>query len=232
MTYLNLTRARVILLCFLIASAVLLKFPAIDLYIAGMFFDGRFYMQQQWWEQALHHGVGVFLCASMALVVAIYAFNRITRAELWGIDGAKVLYLLLVLAVGAGLLVNTTLKDNFGRARPRDVQQFGGHKQFTPAFVMADQCTTNCSFSSGDAAGAFFSLSLAMAFGRRRALFITSIVFGVAVSISRMAAGAHFFSDTLVSFFVMLITADVLNHYMLLPKPVTHLATKPILVSS
>lgn len=232
MTYLKLTRARVILLSFLFASALLLRFPGIDIYIAGMFFDGHFYLQRQWWEQALHHGVSVFLYTSTALVVGIYAFNRLAKAELWGIDGLKVVYLLLVLAIGAGLLVNTTLKDNFGRARPRDVQQFGGSKQFTPAFVMADQCTTNCSFSSGDAAGAFFSLSLAMAFGRRRALFITGVAFGVAVSFSRMAAGAHFFSDTLTSFFVMLITADVLYHYLLMPKPVAHLAAKPVLVSS
>jgi lipid A 4'-phosphatase len=232
MTYLKLTRARFILMCFLIASAVLMNFPAIDIYIAGLFFDGRFYMQGQWWEQALHNGVSLFLYATTAFVVAVYGFNRIAKAELWGIDGPKVLYLLLVLAIGAGLLVNTTLKDNFGRARPRDVQQFGGPKQFTPAFAMADQCRTNCSFSSGDSAGAFFSLALALVFGRRRALFISGVAFGVAVSISRMAAGAHFFSDTLVSFFVMLITADVLYHYMLLPKPVTHLAAKPVLVSS
>jgi lipid A 4'-phosphatase len=232
MTYLKLTRARVILLCFLIASAVVLRFPDIDLYIAGMFFNGSFYMQGQWWEQALHHGVGLCLYAATAVVIALYAFNRIAGAKVWGIDGPKVLYLLLVLAVGAGLLVNTTLKDNFGRARPRDVQEFGGPKQFTPAFVVSDQCSTNCSFSSGDAAGAFFSLSLAMVFGRRRILFIASLLFGAAVSISRMAAGAHFFSDILVSFFVMLITADVLYHYMLLPKPVAHRATEPVLVSS
>ena len=114
MTYLKLPRARVILMCFLIASAVLLRFPAIDIYIAGMFFDGRFYMQGQWWEQALHHGVGLFLCASTAVVLAVYGFNRIASARLCGIDGPKVLYVLLVLALGAGLLVNTTLKDNFG----------------------------------------------------------------------------------------------------------------------
>jgi lipid A 4'-phosphatase len=232
MTYLKLTRARLLLVCLLIASAVLLRFPAIDLYIAGMFFDGRFYMQGQWWEQALHHGVGMFLYASAAVVIAVYAFNRIAKTELLGLDGSKVLYLLLVLAVGAGLVVNTTLKDNFGRARPRDVQEFGGPKQFTPAFVVSDQCTTNCSFSSGDAAGAFFSMALAMVFGRRRAVFIASLLFGAAVSISRMAAGAHFFSDVVVSFFVMLITADVLYHYMLLPKPLAHRATEPVLVSS
>jgi hypothetical protein len=34
-----------------------------------------------------------------------------------------------------------------------------------------------------------------------------------------MAAGAHFFSDCVVSFFVMLILADALFYYMILPEP-------------
>jgi membrane-associated PAP2 superfamily phosphatase len=51
-------------------------------------------------------------------------------------------------------------------------------------------------------------------------MFLASIAFGIAVSISRMAAGAHFFSDTIVSFFIMFIVSDVLFHYMLAPKSV------------
>jgi hypothetical protein len=43
-----------------------------------------------------------------------------------------------------------------------------------------------------------------------------------------MAAGAHFLSDTVVSFFLMLIVADVLHHYMLLPKGVVHSAGRPV----
>jgi len=36
------------------------------------------------------------------------------------------------------------------------------------------------------------------------------------VSFCRIASGAHFLSDTVVSFFVMLIVADVLHHYLVL----------------
>lgn len=232
MSYLKLPRARLILGCFMIVSLVLLAFPSIDIAISRMFFNGRFHLQGQWWEQALHHGVGPFLYASISLLLAIYAFNRIAKAELWGIDGKKVMYLLLVLGLGAGFLVNAVLKENSGRARPRDIQEFGGSKLFTPAFVISQECKTNCSFVSGDTAGAFFSLSLAMAFGRKRAMFLASLLFGGAVSVSRMASGAHFFSDTVVSFFVMLIVADVLYHYILVPKPYAQPVSKPVFVSS
>ena len=39
---------------------------------------------------------------------------------------------------------------------------------------------------------------------------------GVLVSLARIASGAHFFSDTVVSFFIMLILADVSYFYMVL----------------
>jgi membrane-associated phospholipid phosphatase len=43
------------------------------------------------------------------------------------------------------------------------------------------------------------------------------LAYGAVVSFSRVATGAHFFSDSVVSFFVMLIVTDVLYHYLLLP---------------
>ena len=153
----------------------------------------------------------------MATVVGVYLVNRFSKRALWKVDGKKVCYLFLVLVVGSGLIVNVVLKDNFGRARPRDIVEFGGSKLFTPAFVVSKECKKNCSFSSGESAGAFFSIALALALTRRRRLFAAAVGLGVLVSLCRIAAGGHFFSDTVVSFFVMLILADVLHHYMLLP---------------
>lgn len=223
MSYLNLSSGGIILVCFATSSAVLMLFPSIDIAASRTFFNGRFYLQGQWLERAFHHVVSIFIYASNALVLAVYAFNKATKASLWGIDGKKVLYLLLVLTLGAGLLVNVALKDHVGRARPHNVQEFGGSQRFTPAFVIADECEKNCSFPSGDTAGAFFSLSLAMAFGRKRAMFLASAAFGGAVAIVRIASGAHFLSDNIVSFFLMWIVADVLYRYLLLPSTTVHL---------
>lgn len=41
------------------------------------------------------------------------------------------LFLLLLLALGPGLLVNVILKNHLGRPRPQELIEFGGKQQFT-----------------------------------------------------------------------------------------------------
>jgi len=231
MHYLKLRRSRTILGAFLLFSLLITAFPTVDLYISRLFFHGRAF-QHDPWVQLVHVGLNYFLWISLSAVVAIYVHNRLLRRNLCSIDGKRVLYLFFVLIVGAGLIVNTGLKDNFGRARPRNIVEFGGTKQFTPAYVVSQECASNCSFSSGDAAGGFFSLALALALSRRRAPFVAAAALGALVSVARIASGAHFFSDTVVSFFVMLIAADVSYFYIVLTpaeQRVTYLTTSALL---
>lgn len=150
-------------------------------------------------------------------MLGLYAVNAVTKRRLLGVDGRVVGYLLLVLVLGAGVIVNFALKENFGRARPRNVTEFGGPQPFTPAFVVSNACPTNGSFSSGDAAGAFFAFALVFGLGRRRTMLWPAVAFGGLVSFARVASGAHFLSDVLVSFFVMWITADAMHFYLLAP---------------
>jgi lipid A 4'-phosphatase len=225
MSYLKLRRAQLILACFAISSLVFVRFPALDLGVSRLLFDDGFYLRGLWASLA-HDSVLWFLSLSLFAVVGLYLCNRLFRRDICEIDGRKVSYLLLVLVVGAGLIVNGVLKDDFGRARPRDIVEFDGSKQFTPAFVISNQCHRNCSFSSGDGAGAFFGLALALALSRKRAWMLAAVAYGLLVSFSRVATGAHFLSDSVVSFFVMLISADVLHHYLLVPVAERHLAMR------
>jgi lipid A 4'-phosphatase len=216
MQYLKLGRSQIILASFVVFSVLVAVFPAIDINISRLFFHGQF-PRDQWWQALLHDSLNWFLGVSFGVVVALYAVNRFTKRNLGNVDGKRVAYLFLVLGIGAGLIVNVALKDNFGRARPRDVTEFAGPKQFTPAFVVSHECRTNCSFSSGDAAGGFFSLALVFAFARRRrAALVAALAIGGIESLARISSGAHFFSDTGVSFFVMLIVADVLYFYLVM----------------
>jgi lipid A 4'-phosphatase len=197
---------------------LLVLFPAIDIAVSKVFFDGSFYLKDRWWQKLLQGGLGIFIYSSIGAVVVMFAANRLFKRNVCCMDARRLLFVMLVLVVGAGLVVNVIFKDNFGRARPRDVAEFGGTKQFTPAFMLSHECNKNCSFSSGDAAGAFFSLALALALSRKRALFLAALAVGALVSLGRISAGAHFFSDTVVSFFVMLIVSDVLFFYVVLKR--------------
>jgi lipid A 4'-phosphatase len=216
MRYLRLRRSQLILTCFATCSLMLVAFPAIDLGTSAFFYLPGGFSSQSWWQTLMHEGMPWFLVITMASVVGMYLYNRICKKSVCGLDGRKVVYLFLVLIIGAGLIVNVILKDNFGRARPRDIAQFGGVHEFTAPFVMADACRKNCSFASGEGAGGFFALALASALTRRRAALAAALGFGMLVSLSRIASGAHFLSDTVVSFFVMLTLADVLYYFVVL----------------
>ncbi|HKS57621.1 MAG TPA: phosphatase PAP2 family protein [Steroidobacteraceae bacterium] len=215
MRYLRLARSQAILACFAVASLLLTLFPRLDINVSRLFFDNGFYLQQRWWTTLAHESMGYFLGISLAAVIGLYVWNKLAKCTLCGVDGKRVVYVFLVLIVGAGLIVNVVLKDNFGRARPRDIAEFGGAQVYTPPFVASHACAKNCSFSSGEAAGGFFAIAVAWALGRRRALVAAGVGVGAFVSFCRVASGAHFFSDTVVSFFVMLLVADIFYYYLL-----------------
>src|SRR5690349_20446729 len=218
MDYLKMRRGQVILASFAIFAVFVIAFPGVDLAISSLFFDGKTFLRDQWWQRLLQQGLGWFLPVSVGVVALIYLCNRIWKRNVCCVDARRLLYVVLVLGIGCGFIVNFGLKDHFHRARPRDVVEFGGTKLFSPAFQVSNQCRTNCSFSSGDAAGGFFSLALALALSRRRAAYAAALAVGAVMSFARISSGAHFFSDTVTSFFVMLLVADVLYFYLLTPR--------------
>ena len=62
------------------------------------------------------------------------------------------------------------------------------------------------SFSSGHAAAAFSLLGFALLAKRRRNFWITlALSYGAFVGVARMAAGGHFLSDVVTSFFIVYI---------------------------
>ncbi len=117
---------------------------------------------------------------------------------------------------GTGLLVNVLLKQHWGRARPVTIQEFGGDKLFTPPFEIAGQCTSNCSFVSGEAASAAaMAIVIAVCFGRALPKPWRGVVYGLGAGVyalaagMRVAAGRHFLSDVVFAGLFMLILARV-----------------------
>lgn len=181
---------------------VLSVVPELDLQVSRAFYrEGEgFYLNTHPILQGIKYGTlwAMRVVDAMLVVAAALAW---LRPGGWLAHHRKhITYLMLAAMLGPGLIVNGLLKENWGRARPNDVQEFGGTQSFTPALVPAKQCDHNCSFSSGHAAAGFYLLSF-MYLGRawyRRWLLI-GLVAGLTLSAARVMQGGHFLSDVIAS---------------------------------
>ncbi len=196
-------------------SVIFILFPQIDIYFTNLFYtegEGFFYLHSLP-EFFLYKSVRYVLIVGYVLILFIWLYNRFTKKNIFDFTGKKLLYVLLVLILGSGLIVNALLKEHWGRARPSQTTNFGGDLHFTPAFVLSDQ--KGNSFSSGHTSGAFALLAFVMLAKRRKAFWMTLVIlYGSAVSMARIVAGGHFLSDVFVSFFIMYITSKMLYYLM------------------
>ena len=122
---------------------------------------------------------------------------------------ACIVFLLVTLALSAGILTNLTFKSYWGRPRPVVVTQFNGDRTFVPWWDPRGGCGRNCSFFSGEGATAFWTYApAALAPPAWRPLaYAAATLFGIITSLLRMAFGGHFFTDVamagLVTFLVI-----------------------------
>ncbi len=207
---------------FVAATALFFALPGMDIDIARLFFaphvgfDSRalVYEVPRYAMQVLYGG---------ALLAAVIASVRyfVTRRSWLGLSGAKWMFVALALMIGPGLVANVLLKDQSGRARPRQVEMFGGDKVFTPPLVPAQQCRRNCSFVSGEASSMFallFALALVMRTWFVRLVW-TGIAIGALAGLIRMAQGAHFLSDIVFAGVFMAATVAGLHLMMFVLGP-------------
>jgi lipid A 4'-phosphatase len=201
----------------LFGAALLLPvmYPNIDLLISGLFYtsgQGFVYAGNPallFLQHVAYYGARI-LGVALALATLI-AFVK--KAPVLGIDSKGWAFLFLALVIGPGLIANAGFKDHWGRARPREVTEFGGSTAFSPALVPQTTAHKNGSFISGDGAFGFFLPSFAYAVPRRlsRKFFWGGIGGGILFGIARIMMGAHFFSDVVFAAFFMLLTSACLH---------------------
>lgn len=194
---------------FVVVSVVFVVFPQIDIAVSSLFYDGKkFWLNGTLFEEIFYYSVKPLLITLFLGSFFVFIYNKITKKTLLNLTSSVMLYIVLVLSIAPGLIVNKTLKDNWGRARPAETTIFGGKKEFTPAFVLSDQ--DGYSFSSGHSAAAFSLVGFALLFRKKRkTVMFVALSYGVLVSIARMGAGGHFFSDVITSFFIVWIATHI-----------------------
>lgn len=208
---------RWLLLSAIVFALAFLAFPGLDIAASGLFYrpDTGFILRHDPILAAIRGNLEVPLAIFLILSLAYLAWatwrGSMTR---FGDKRRQVIYLILVLVVGPGLLVNSVFKDNWGRARPMDVQAFGGPDRFTSAWVLSDQCDRNCSFVCGDASVGFALIAPAFISRRPRRWLAAGIVAGGLLGIMRIGQGGHFLSDVVFSFYIVYLAAWLLHRWL------------------
>lgn len=200
-------------LCILL-GVFFVNFAQLDLIASHAFYDEQlkipasnysgFWLAQSAFLQFIYKAVDVI--SRLALFISIFTFVWLMLKR-----NAKAFYAAIVmfsLLTGPLIAVNGIFKEHWGRARPLSVEEFDGKQQFTPAWIIADQCKHNCSFTSGHAA-AGFALCVGFFVSRRKIWLISGLVLGGLVGLTRMMNGAHFLSDVIFSFFIVYIVSAV-----------------------
>jgi lipid A 4'-phosphatase len=196
-------------LFFVACVALFAAFPNLDIVVANWTWnaDDQFIYEHTPWVQLSYllfakihfFYLFIFLIVFLKQLLSNDLKNKITR---------QVIVLLIALLLGPGLVVNQLFKENWGRARPHEVTQFGGTQRYTSPLEISDQCQGNCSFVSGHASGAFFILTLSWIFGYRRWFWI-GLGVGSIVGLGRILQGGHFFSDVIFSFWAVYFSSQL-----------------------
>jgi lipid A 4'-phosphatase len=187
-----------------VAGLVFGLYPQADLRIARHFHDyidtsHNVFAWRIYRPLMLARNVGLWVgTVLVAPAVAALVVKFILPRQKMFISGCAAVFLVATLALAPGLMVNVLLKDHWGRPRPIDVTQFGGEKHFVAWWDPRGECPSNCSFVSGDVAGAFWTIApAALAPPQWRALaYGAALALGTGMAAIRVMAGAHFVSDT------------------------------------
>ena len=219
------TKARLIVAALALAVLSLMDiFPALDLAAsAGFYRPGEgfplsgllaFDLVMKALPVAL---IGIAVLVGLGGITAWWEHRPIFR-----VTPRVALYIVTSLIVGPGLLGNTLFKDNWGRARPHQVLEFGGAAHFTPVLQIAHECAKNCSFPSGHGALGFWIATLAILAPERWRLsaWIFGFLLGALVGWMRIAQGAHFLSDVFASAMLVVGVNWVLKYLILGPNDI------------
>jgi lipid A 4'-phosphatase len=165
--------------------------------------------QMPFWDFIYRYGIFAgYLWVLIALVGLIMSYWFPQKYLNWRKPAFLMVFTMIV---GPGLLVNVTLKDHWGRARPRDIQAFDGKEVYTAPWVLGN-AEDGKSFPCGHCSMGFF-LAVPFLFFRHNRKVLAygclglGLFFGFLLGVARMMAGGHFLSDVIWSGGIVWLTA-------------------------
>ncbi len=182
--------------------------PRIDLTVSSFFFSPSL----PGFSKAFYHKLiykyavmpALFVAISAALLfVASFKVKKLFKWR-W-----PCFFCALSMVIGAGFVTHCLFKEFWFRPRPVQTTFFGGPLAFRPFYLPKFNFPNFCkSFPSGHATMGFYFLNLILLGIRLKNRFVMHIgiwmtaIMSTLLCFSRIAQGAHFFSDTFMSLIV------------------------------
>ncbi len=171
--------------------------------------NGKFLLSDSELSRVFHKPIDIFLKYAFLGSLILYLFIRVTPFKIPPAIQEKLNFLYISTFLSVAVIINGILKSFWGRARPGQIVEFGGKADFTPVWVISDQCQSNCAFVSGHAGIAACAALLAVFLPHKYRVpyLIFAVIFYMVASFMRMARGAHFLSDVTLSGLIVLAVA-------------------------
>jgi lipid A 4'-phosphatase len=193
--------------------------PELDLWIAGLFYrPGRGFLLFEDATVKFVRDAGTLLVGILAVQSVWSILVKLVRPERrMAVPARTAVFLAGSLILGPLFTANYLFKENWNRPRPNQLVAFGGHLEpFRPWWDPRGNCEGNCSFVGGETAAAFWTLApAALAPPQWRPLaYGAAVAFGAAVSVVRVAAGGHFFSDVVFAALIAFLFVWVMHGWL------------------
>ncbi len=179
-------------------------FPEWDLAITASFWDAgtrSFHLSGFSWSRAFRTAANVIPWIFAGPAFAAVILKLLFPGRRMFMPARAAVLLAVTMALGPGLIVNSLLKEHWGRPRPVHLETFGGKDVFNPWYSTEGKCPGNCSFVSGEGSLGFWLIAPAslvpapytgLAIG-------AAALFGATAGGLRIAFGGHFFTDVVFS---------------------------------
>ena len=195
-------------------------FPKFDIFFSKLFFfEEKFISDKYIFIRSLRSFLKdlmiVTSIVSLLLIIVNIFFKMKKKTFLKPRTKLILIGFLVGPVIGCGLIANFYFKDNWGRARPINIQEFGGEKIYTQPFIISDQCERNCSWISGEASAAFSFITGTIIL-KSPIFLLLNIIFGIIVSFCRIAMGGHFLSDNIFAMIFMIYLAILYKYLVFL----------------
>lgn len=181
-------------------------FPQVDIWTSHQFMTDQqqFVWFSSWWALDLRHLMNFFVWVTVILSIVGFASTFIWKSRPKWITKRLCGFVFLCFLVAPGLVVNVTLKNNWGRPRPQQVLSKNAHDHYQKVWVASNVCPTNCSFVCGDCSASFAFFCFVPLLRRRRKKLVFAIVAleSLLFGAIRLGQGGHFLSDVLSAYLI------------------------------